>query len=553
MLFFGMMVICYLRLYLGVGLLGFQDEYHWVGAAALSAHGGVPFINDTNIQQLCGLIYEPVVALYYKLFGNFGVLLVVRHLYFLATVGAAWLFFVLFRTKVDFISALALAALPLVGLSWGVPSLGYNAIGGLCFGCGSLLAVRGLERGHARMIAWSGFLFFIALAVYPTLLGALLVLWTFITLSCLALRKPFWRQLLLGNSITAGLLIVFILSLIWRSSFADLMFAYKFSTMQSSMGNLWAKLGYGLLLLKGFCPPFWLLIPWFLLWLGLWFWREVPWQFFVIPVSVYIAVQEPPESGAYYPAMYLVIAVSGLPLVIRAVRQDFARNWAEFVLWATGLTAVIFPWWASALTLYVTFVTSTYCCAPLFVFSQTRRSRPWLSLLLMIIPLLVFKQKVAMGQTDDVVPLRELVMMEDGPYAGLFTSAARAEWLRGIEADLAAASVDARSILFYDEFPLGFLMTPLYPATRSIYMHGLGESARVRDYYPQFYSDPLMRPDVIFRFKYFMFNGRKISVDPAQYLPQKDSFWRYLPEETGDYELVFDRESYSVFKGKIKR
>jgi len=547
-----MLLFCYLRLFLGVPLLGHMDEPYWVASAALSSHGGVPFVNDLHLQQLCGLMYEPLVAAYYKIVGNFAVILFVRHLYFVLSVFTAGLYYRFYRERTGYATALAIAALPMVGSYWAEPSLGYNAIGGLCYACGAILALRGLEHGRRDWMAWSGVFFFFTLGAYPTMLGALVVLWLFIALTCLHLRKPFWRQLLLANSITAVLLLALIGTLIWRSSYEDLLFAYRFSIAHASLGNIWDKLSSGFTLGLAFVPSLWIVLPFFAVWCGLWFWFRLSWVFFAVVMGLAIALREPPEAGPFHPPMFMLLAVSGLPLMIRSIRTRFAQTWPEVVLWAGSLVATVFPWWSSALTIYVTFVTSTYCFPPIFSLGLGSRFRPWIGLLTMVIPLIVFFPKMILNQIDDGVPVLELQMVTEGPLAGIWSSPERVSFVRQVQEDIDATTGDSQSILFYDEFPLGFLMTPLYPATRSLFMHTLRESARVRPYFQSYYADPAHRPDLIFRFNYFIVNGKKVSVHPDQFQPYEDSFWHYLPEESHEYELLRKRDAYSVFR-KIRR
>ncbi len=552
---FGLMAIgCYVRLYISVGLLGVQDEMHWVGSAFSSSIGGTPFVNDLYIQQLCGLLYEPLVFMYYKLFGSTGILLFVRHLYFALAASTAFIFYRYFRPKVDAPLALAIAALPLVGCFWGQPSLGYNAIGSLCFGAGALLSFRGLEENSRVDLALAGVYFFFVCAAYPTMAGAVAVLWIFICAARLYLRKPFVKELLLVAGVCSGLLTIFLSSLILRAGLDNVLFSYTFSTAQSSLGSFTDKFYYGGMLFWQFLPSLWLLLPAFFIWFALWKTKNLSWYVLAAALCLLTAFHEPPEPGPFQPTLYFLLAIAGLPLVVAAWRSGFAKSWPELVLLAAALVASIFPWWSSALTLYVTFVTSTYALAPLFVFARDPKLSPWISLVALVVPLTIFIPKNVLGQLDDSQSEYAVKMMTDGPYAGLFTSPGRAGYLNQLKADIDAARDQAKSILFYDEFPLGYMMTDLYPATPALFMHGLRESYAVKPFFRNYYKDPSKRPDLIVRFKYFEIGGNKISVHPDQYPPQyKDVFWNYLPEESGEYSLILDRDSYSIFKRNVLR
>ena len=67
-----MALCCYARLFISVGFLGRMDESYWVASALMSSLGGTPFVNDMHVQQIGSMLYEPLVFVYYKLFGNSG-------------------------------------------------------------------------------------------------------------------------------------------------------------------------------------------------------------------------------------------------------------------------------------------------------------------------------------------------------------------------------------------------------------------------------------------------------------------------------------------------
>jgi hypothetical protein len=296
---------------------------------------------------------------------------------------------------------------------------------------------------------------------------------------------------------------------------------------------------YGFSLLLAFLPPLWFWIPLFVGWLWFRWKRGLAWQFFAAPVCIYMLLKTPPEDGPIQPSLVLLLALSGAPLVFRA-------GWSTAALWCTGVFAAALTCWSSALTVYATYVTATSALAAVYAASKPRA--PWIALLTFVIPLTVFYDRVASRALDD--RSTELEMFSSGPNAGLWTSRARYAFLNQVEADVAEASSGASSILFYNEFPLGYLMSSLRPATKTMFLHGLRESGpAIQGFYRQYYFDPANRPDIIFRFKYFDMNGLRMSVDPVQYKPYEDPFWNYLPSEA-EYSLWRDRDSYSVFRRK---
>ncbi|MGE4132946.1 MAG: hypothetical protein AB7F86_14995 [Bdellovibrionales bacterium] len=547
-----MVLACYFRLFISVGFLGAMDEMHWVSSAANSSIGGTPFVTDRYIQQLCGLTYEPLVALYYKVFGNTGVLLFVRHLYFLLAAIVSVILYRHFRPKIDNGTSLAISSFPFVATFWGQPSMGYNAIGGLCFVGGAILIIEGVVRSRLRQIVFGSLFFAWALCAYPTLLGAVILFWFTLMASRIVVKKAIWKQALVSNGITGSVGLIFLLSLLWRAGWDQLAFSYQFSTAQSSLGHFGAKFVYGVKLMVQFLPPWYVLLSAFVVWFLAWRRWQTSWLLLAVPMSVIIALREPPEPGPYHSPLFVTLAFMGIPLVIQALRRDYETRLPEAVLWFTGLAGAVFPWWSSALTLYVAFITLNWSIVALLSLSYKKGQSQWISLLAFIIPLSIFYQKVLLNQTDDGVHIFDQELLTDGPYAGIWTSTQRRQYFDQLLADLRAVSAKGQSILYYDEFPLGYLMTDLKPATPALFMHGLRESHAVRPFFRAYYSREENRPDIIVRFNYFTQYGKAYSVDPSQYLPYKDVFWDYLPTESGAYTQVLNRDSYSIFIKKSR-
>jgi hypothetical protein len=356
--------------------------------------------------------------------------------------------------------------------------------------------------------------------------------------------KPF----LIANAVTAGLLALFVGELVLRAGFENVLFGYTFSTSHSSLGDPFFKFKIGARLFLGFIPPLWFLLPFYGTWLFLWWTRGLSWLFFAVPVGLIMIFKTPPEPGTYHPSMLLIFAFSAFPILYSNLKKDFKNQWSEGVLFLAALAGSVLTGWSSALTVYVTFVTNNYSLAPIYALALPKKNAPWLGLLSLVIPFIIFQHKNLAGAFDDSTTGAKLVWMTHGPYAGLWTSETRQKFLLDLENDLEETTKGAASILFYDEFPLGYLMTNLKPATFSYYMHGLRESYNVRPYYQSYYSNPANRPDVIVRFNFFMVEGTKNSVHPDQYLPYQDVFWRYLPEESHEYTPIKEREAYSIFR-----
>ncbi|MES2962668.1 MAG: hypothetical protein V4760_02180, partial [Bdellovibrionota bacterium] len=69
----------YFGLFFGLPM---HDEAFYVVPALLTSIGGQPFFNEMFFQQTCFLLYEPLMAAWYALFGTTGIMLFARHLFF---------------------------------------------------------------------------------------------------------------------------------------------------------------------------------------------------------------------------------------------------------------------------------------------------------------------------------------------------------------------------------------------------------------------------------------------------------------------------------------
>ena len=539
-LFAALLVGAYVRLYFSLGFLGYMDEAYWVASSLMSSLGGRPYHNELYIQQTASLLYEPLVWIYYKVFGNFAIMLFVRHLYFALSLIVSGVYFQFLQRRTDLITALAVASLPLVGGYWGEPSLGYNAIGGLCFGAGALLAVEGYA-------AASGVFFSLSVGAYPTLIGGVIAFWILHLVAKSYLKLPVWREVFVSGGVTGLGLGLFIGSLIWREGFESLQLVYRFSTAHSSMGSFLGKVDYGFHLWLAFMPPWYAVLGLFAVWISAWRKFLVPWSVFAAAMTAWIFLREPPEQGPFYSAAYMLMIVSSLPMVLLS---DFRARWQEKLIWTAAAASTLLTCWSSALTLYTTVVTGTYAVAMAFVLSSVRGTSRWLSLVLFVIPLCVFAEKNVWHVGDDGDIADQSYRFTSGGLAGIGTTWERHQFLAQIQEDLNSAKPRATTVLFYNEFPMGYLMSDLQPATLTMFLHTLRESGPpIQAFYRDYYSNPANRPDIFVRFRYFVEEGVKKSVEPEQFKPNEDVFWDFLPS-TGDYVVYRDRDAYTVFKKK---
>ncbi len=542
----------YLRLFIAVPL---GDEALYVGSALLTSIGARPFYHELFVQQTASLLYEPLIAFYYLLFGKFAIMLFARHLFlaFLLVLGAVTFFFC--RRRTDVISALAIALAAMTGGNFGLPTLGYNSMGCIGFGCFALLALRAVEERSLKLSCWSGLFAFITLAAYPTFLAAVFFFWLFVALVQHFLKRPYWKTMWVCNLTAGGLLLGYLLSLVVRFGWDNIYLSYQFTSAHIEGGPFWPKIFYGLWLFREFAPWPWLV---FLL-LGLWWmaWKRLglPWVFFLIPIGLFMIsqVKARPEQGTFAQAFIFIGCLAGLPLLLHSLLHSWKRDWPELVLWATGMAMAPVLCWTSGLTYYSTHYSTLFSLVALLVLSVKQGVSRGLAIAMFTVPLIFIVQKWEshfLPTQDNVANLTEVI--DWGAFAGIWTYPAEYNYLAQIQSDIDAAAKGSLSILFYDNFPGGYLMADLAPATRTWLMHGLGVASRVRPFLREHYQIAGNRPDVIFRFTKHMTVVENVwdDSDPKRFLPYEDVFWHYLPEESGDYTRVVERFNYSVYKRK---
>jgi hypothetical protein len=280
---------------------------------------------------------------------------------------------------------------------------------------------------------------------------------------------------------------------------------------------------------------------------------ETSFLLFLLPIELFIAleIKPRPENGTWAQAFDFLGALAGAVFIYKAWQSDFNKNWTEIVLWATSLILVPVLCWTSGMTYYSTHYSSLYALLAILVLANQNMKWHWLPVLMMGVPLLFGYQMwgsyLHKGPAD--IEHRN-TMIDWGAYFGIFTTEREYAYLREMQDDVDAVATNAHTILFYESWPAGYMMSDLFPATRAWLIHPLSLTSRVRPFLRDYYIDPANRPDVVFRFNQHQTAEGSYDATPTKYLPTKDVFWYYLPDETGDYREVIHRPYYSVYKKK---
>jgi hypothetical protein len=558
---FVVIAFAYLRIYFGVE---FTDEAQYVVMALQTSIGAKPFFNEMLFQQTGSLIYEPLVSAYHFFFGSFGIMLFVRHLFFILCLTTAYNLYLLFRRFVSSELAFLTALVPVSFVPHSLPSLCYNTIGSLMFGIGSALTLRfwlDQSKGGARsaQILKAGFSFAICVLAYPVMaLGIGLVL-LFLSMASLYRNRRINFDL-----VYVGLSLTFFFALIWgvwiwRFGLDQIIAAFEFSKNYGTLGNFSDKIEIALNIAPQFLPDLFILAG---LWLGcfgsLWVAGfkfsslrrtgvSIAWFVFVVLATFLSLLTTPLIAPPPSHVFFLLLSLSGLPLFLKY--RSETSTLTAFVLWLSAILTSMVLCWISSTAIWAMALAGQYSVIALFLLAQASCSRSWVIAALSVLHLSNLTWYALYEyREDDINELTSL--MTDGPYAGLFTSSERKQFLTEITEDLQKFRGKNQTVLFYDSFPAGYLLSDLRPMTKSHFMLQVSIGFLARPTFMAFYQEKQNRPDLFFHFESVPEKrGQPHDLVPRGEMARFDPFYFYLPN-TNDYKVVQTRTHYKVYEKK---
>jgi hypothetical protein len=416
--------------------------------------------------------------------------LFVRHLQFVFSllVGAA-IFVSLRGVLRSGAAALLLAICAVAFVPFDIHSLSYNTLGSGLFTAGCLLGYLALEREPSRAwLALAGVCHGLAVFAYPSLVVAVAACFVL----RLALAPQRWRResvgyalpaLAVGGAAMGAVVAVAGLHHVvggYRRSSDYLGHAASAGKLVDVLHHQWTTL------------HFWYLLFPALVLVGL-VWRSrrrlvplllVPLPLLILPGSLYHSFDSPPYTATLeYVAHYGALALPLLALVWH--RPEARRLFAA--VWAPAFVAGLATAYSSANGgvnfgvgfFPAVFVTTTFLLSSLED-SRTTRARPravvWPAVL---VPALL----VALGgQVYRDGPFSDLsATVSSGAYAGIRTSLNKKLFLEEFSRDLARIGPSCR-IVFFKDFPAGYLLTKARADTNSAWIATLTGTKKTRAY-----------------------------------------------------------------------
>jgi len=553
-------IAVYLRLFYGLDL---TDDSFYVGLPYAFALGHRPFVDELATHQFAGLLLLPAVKAYLGVVGsNTGLVLFARHLYFAASLSSALLARdtlseIFGRRAGNLAAASSLGFIPFL-----LPSLSYNTIACLGMLAGTMLLASACLPGRSPMRLGFGVVC-VALASFaypPVLVAAIVALLLGLAGFCFVRESELRRKAFIivsAAGLSAG---AAALALIHQyDGFAQL-------ERLADLNAAFAVQGGGLEKLSLILGEFVLQSHYLIALLAVSFvvlsgvrWIRQPRAaaaaaaligpaLLAVEFLFYLPHREPFTT---VPFVLMALGVFS-PVGVWLVRGRLSRNEciALLVISVSSITGAAIVLWATAnglrnaaLGILPAYLVTLGCIALLrprnfprssFVFAAFAAS------------LLVFQIFQIWTHVYRDRPIWELTTTIDrGAWSGIRTTEAKKTFVETFEDDLAKARGDAKTVLFMDYFPAGYLLSDLRPRTPAIWLFPWNKTQQgnraIREVYARGFPDPASLPDILVLVNCFPTHSM-LSIP----LQQNDPVALRMVE--GNYQRAITRDCYVISK-----
>lgn len=511
-------LLSYARLFIGVDV---TDESFYNAVPCAFALGSAPYSDELNIAQNGAILLTPIFKLYHLAVGSTtGVVLFNRHLYFALLVCCGWLTYRVAAAHLNRTFARLLAAFTLTFSYFNIPSLSYNTLGAFFLFGGIFLLLlhtaRDVRRGRPWIVFAANTCFIVAAFAHPSLLFASLA--GFAASLPLALRTDtLHRAAWLASLALGGIAALTFFAWIGQARLNDALayarsyhFDFRTTAPQSAM-QIWIHLGhFGTVYFPGFAALLALSI------LPARSFRKSQFLFswlatVIAAMILYLAHRHP--SLVYYPAgsapLIMSLGVAFLPLLLLLPDRKRAWQLAKVVALPCFMGTVLLAF-TSTNHLYATPLTlfPAATCALLVVGliaqtidrDQASNQARMTAAMSVLVSIVIFQGVCLLERSYRDAPFEEgEPVFAPGPFAGILTNEWNARRLATIRADLETlAAGGARTVFSYDDFPAGYLLSPLRPRTFSAWIFWPRDPAVGKKLLARVF-DPASPPDVVLR------------------------------------------------------
>jgi hypothetical protein len=544
--------------------IDFTDESFYLSIPYRFVLGDRPFIDEYSIAQLQALIMFPIVKVYYSVIGNIDyIMLFMRILYVLFTCIVAGVAFSCLKQFIWWQIALPISLIPIVFVPANVLNFSYNTLGIGFFTMGCFLCLSFLMKDKRKVTLVLGAVCHsLTIIAYPTLIATIIV-YFFILLYLLRENRKVIITYIVSGIIT---MIPFLL-VIFPSGYENYnnihSFLFSLNTTSTGLQKLiavlttcWNKYDQKLLVF------ILLLIIGIGLKLKVNQIRYLCLFFPLIPISInnlFLSSHNPGVItqiingfvGVYLSMGYMLYYSLFAPFFLtiidknKQIKNLFIGIWVPSVL--TGLIIALSSGNgylnAGIGLLPASMVTATFLC--LVFGSQNKRSMmgAFVSIFMMIFILLFFLYN-AVYRDESINNLK--FRMDTGPFAGLYTSEDKQKYINELVLDLKQYLHKDDKVLFYDNFPAGYLLTKSKPATISTWLFPMciyPNQGKNRQAVLDYYAKEQILPDTVVKLENIYCS--KDEQYPLVY-PADDVLNNMI--ESDIYRNISTKPNYSIYR-----
>lgn len=505
-------VVMFQRQLLGVD---FTDESYYAAIPCKFIQGGVPFVDETAVHQSASLLTTPLVALLCKLrHGSDGLILGLRIVYLIFAIGIAGLVAFSLRDAVSTGLAALIGLLCVVFAPGNVFSFSYNTLGTMLLSAGLLLGIRVSMKSTERQLRLTAFAAGVssalAMIAYPTLAVPALLGWGILRVRSPAEFRRAFRPLLIGCVIPVAIFSTVVLA---RSGPAQLSTILSYQTAHGGglkklgdiVRGLWQVYPSSAGIILGIAIAFTVVLS------------NRGWKRTSVALMAALAIGFPiPATGMHFASTMHYVHYFSFFAPLLMYFMDRSNRLARQLFWVGWVPAAVgglFTAWSSAngaLNVAIGLFPGCVITAALLVmmirdaFPET--TYPIGNQLLAhgsVVALLAIFIAYAQGAVyAEVSPTGLTTRIDSGPFRGLYTTEFRKKFIEDLASTLTRFDERDRSILFFYDFPAGYLFTQMTPASNSAWQlaaaghAGAGCSRALESYY----QDQSKHPEIAVRF-----------------------------------------------------
>ncbi|NUT54644.1 MAG: hypothetical protein HOQ03_01500, partial [Thermoleophilia bacterium] len=190
------------------------------------------------------------------------------------------------------------------------------------------------------------------------------------------------------------------------------------------------------------------------------------------------------------------------PLLLPALRDDELARRLVALVWAPAAVAGVTTAMTSGnagINVAIGFFPALVVTAALTVLALRRTPAQALAPAAVLLAVGVALQYLSVYRDNGIQSLTTAI--GSGPYAGIFTTAAKRDFVAGLERDVARVTGSGCRVLYYDAFPAGYLLGHGEPATDAAWLLDVedDQEARYQRILLDYYAEHGGLPDVVVR------------------------------------------------------